>query len=291
MTLQRPIFMQAAGGDPAIQYSATDLRAGLITPLLRSEGVFNPDQGWMLVTQRGAGANFSVDVASGWVAINGNDVSLQGVYMGFNTATLNVATPAAPGSGTQVHRVIARIKDKLNNGTWTTYEWTVEVLADTGSGTPAEPASAITLALVTITTGQASVTNANIADKRPWAVIGGCGSGTLTLASGWTATDASRPPSYLVTPDGEVRLHGYAQRSGSNLTATAGTFFDVVTGMPALITPTGNRDMVGVSSEDWIHYLVQTTNNLRFRCLTTTRTYTNGVSWISFEGVGWKLGA
>src|SRR5213078_3498906 len=83
-----------------------------------------------------------------------------------NDGTVNVATPSAPGSGTQVHRLVLQVQDKLNNGTWSGYTAALTVLADTGSGTPAEPNSAITLALISIAAGQASVQNANITDYR-----------------------------------------------------------------------------------------------------------------------------
>jgi hypothetical protein len=67
--------------------------------------------------------------------------------------------------------VIARVKDKLHNGSWSTYEWTLEVLADVGSGTPALPASAITLALVTVNSGDTSVVDARINDQRSSAFL------------------------------------------------------------------------------------------------------------------------
>ncbi len=56
--------------------------------------------------------------------------------------------------------------DKLHDGSATTYEWVIECLSDTGSGTPATPASAISLATVSVTVGQASVLDTNITDTR-----------------------------------------------------------------------------------------------------------------------------
>jgi hypothetical protein len=174
VTLKRPLFMQAAGGDPTFDYSALDVRA-LLGMLLRTSGILHaltPGTGALQVTQRGAGANFSVDVAAGAAVISGGDVAGQGMYAVESTATENLAIPSPPVSGTRVHRVIARVKDKLHSGSWTTYEWTLELLPDVGSGTPATPASAISLATVSVAVGQASVLNANITDTRVNALLG-----------------------------------------------------------------------------------------------------------------------
>ncbi len=183
MTLKQPIGMQAGGGDTAISYSALDIRE-IFDAFVQGEGVAGLTS--LKVSQRGAGANFSVDVAVGYAVIIGDDVALQGKYLVQNTAAYNVTIPAAPGSGSRIHRIIARIKDKLHNGTWTTYEWTIECLADVGSGTPALPNSAISLALVTVAAAQASVLDANIADVRPTALM----LDSLPLV---VASDAERP--------------------------------------------------------------------------------------------------
>lgn len=176
------LIMQAGGGDSAISYSALDARA-LFDALIAGEGVIGAG---LKVSQRGAGANFSVDVAVGYAAILGDDVSLQGKYLVQNTAVANLVIASPPVSGTRIHRVIARIKDKLHNGTWTTYEWILEVLADTGSGTPALPASAINLATVSVAAGQANVSNANITDLRVSAM-------GLYSRPAQVASDAGRP--------------------------------------------------------------------------------------------------
>jgi hypothetical protein len=166
MTVNRPIWMQAAGGDTAIQYSAQELRA-VMEGMFKTEGVL-PAVGATAckVTQRGAGANFSVDVAPGHALITGDDVAGQGMYLVKIAATENVVTPSAPGSGTRVHRVVLQVRDKLHNGAYTTYDALPQLLQDTGSGTPATPNSAISLALVSIAAAQANVSNANITDTR-----------------------------------------------------------------------------------------------------------------------------
>lgn len=175
MTLKRPLEMQAASGDTPLSYSALDTR-DLLHALIAAEGVLSG----LRVSQRAAGANMSVDVASGVCFITGDDVSDQGKYQCRSTATENLTVPAAPGSGTRTHRVVARVKDKLHNGTYSTYEWVLELLADTGSGTPATPASAISLATVSVSAGQVSVLDANITNGAPASRLFGTPRPTVT---------------------------------------------------------------------------------------------------------------
>ncbi len=168
MTLKRPLNMQASGGDSALTYSGLEDRS-LLDMLILSEGVIGLSS--LKVSQRGAGANFSVDVSAGFCAITGDDVALQGKYVCQNTAVVNLAIASPPVSGSRIHRVIARIKDKTHNGGWSTYEWTLEVLADVGSGTPVQPDSAITLALVTVNFNDTATTDARINDQRLSALL------------------------------------------------------------------------------------------------------------------------
>ncbi|GAA4098753.1 hypothetical protein [Actinomadura miaoliensis] len=162
MTLHTPLWMQVASGDTPVQYSAQDDRL-LLTSLWQTEGV---TAGGLQVSQRAAGANFSVDIAPGQAVITGDDMAGQGSYLVRSDAVENLPIPAPPASGSRTHRVVAQVRDKLYNGTWTGYDWALMVLEDTGSGTPPVPGSAYSLATVTVTAGDASVTNANILDTR-----------------------------------------------------------------------------------------------------------------------------
>jgi hypothetical protein len=166
MTLHKPWAMQAVVADPDVTYTAQEVRMSMSAAArIRSNQVLT--QADFQVTQRGAGANFSVDVAAGMAGVVGDDIASQGLYTCWNDATVNVATPSAPASGTRIHRLVLQVRDKQSNGTWTTYDAVLSVLQDTGGGTPAEPNTALTLALITIATGQASVTNANIQAMAP----------------------------------------------------------------------------------------------------------------------------
>lgn len=194
-----PFVLQAAGVDTPIQYTASAVRSLLDAQY--TAGVFGQS---FQVAQRGAGPNFSVDVSAGFAGIAGGDIVNQGKYLVQATGVVNVTTPGAPGSGTRVHRIIARVRDKQSSGTYTTYDWTIELLEDTGGGTPATPVSALSLGYVTIASGQASVTTANIQDDRVQATpvaswyaeahftvtsTGLPGPGNTVMASGWAASD------------------------------------------------------------------------------------------------------
>ena len=113
MTLLKPVWIQPTGADPSLYYAGSELRQ-FAQALIGAEGVIGPLG--LLVAQRAAGANFSVDIAAGQCAIIGNDVAGQGAYVCTNTAgAYNLVTPGAPGSGTRYHSVVAPIRDKTSN--------------------------------------------------------------------------------------------------------------------------------------------------------------------------------
>ena len=178
MTLHVPQFLQSQSGDADITYSGFEMR-NLLESVNRKDNGFAAERGVLAgsgsgfgfkVSQRGSGANFSVDVASGRAIINDGEVTNGGVAFVWSDATFNLATPSPPASGTNLHRVVLQLRNKLENGTYTTYDFIPVLVADTssgGSGTfPAEPTSAITLAQVSIASGQANVSNSNITDYR-----------------------------------------------------------------------------------------------------------------------------
>jgi hypothetical protein len=187
VTLEKPLWMQAAEGDPVIEYSGARDRA-LLRSLLHQPGILAPDVvfGALKVTQRAAGANFSVDVQPGMCAIFGGDVANQNAYMCESTAVENLPIPPPPVSGERIHHVIARVRDKLHNGLYTTYDFVLEVLEDTGLGAPLEPDSALSLASVYVAAGQTSVTNEFIADTRVSAA-------TITAKYPLVGADTARP--------------------------------------------------------------------------------------------------
>lgn len=206
MTLHQPLLMQPSTGDADLTWSGQEMRT-LLAALLGHPDGFQNARGILggvngigfSVAQRGAGANFSVDIPAGKAVVVGGDITNQGSYVIWNDTTFNLAVPS-PGSGTEVHRVVLQVRDKLVNGTWTTYDFTPVLLPDTGSGTPAEPASAVTIAFVSVAAGQASVQNANITDYREHA-------STVTC---FKASDTSRASTTSMTKDPDIQLNNLA---------------------------------------------------------------------------------
>lgn len=172
-------------------YSAQQLRHYL-SKLGVQEGVYGPAD--LKVVQRGAGANMSVDVGAGDAMIQGDDVTRQGMYHLVNDATLNAAVSAAHGSLPRVDQIIARIYDSTISGVSDVP--TIEVVAgtptsgatlDNRSGAAALPNNAIRLADVLVPAASASVTTANIRDRRQWAT-GAHAIGSATLNANTTST-------------------------------------------------------------------------------------------------------
>lgn len=217
MTILKPIFVQPSGGDATIYYPGSELRQ-LVQALAGSgnDGVINPVS--RVVSHRAAGADMSVDVAAFQGIVAGGDTSEQGSYLITNTAVYNFSPiPTTPSGSTRVHRLIAQVRDKRANGSYSTYDWVVQLLQDTSGGaTPAEPASALTLALISVSTGQSNVQDShislsypvlrNLAPAGPWytaqsaAAPWNDNSGTWHdfLSGSWAPVTFTVPPSGIV---------------------------------------------------------------------------------------------
>ena len=165
MTLRRPAYMQASGADTVFAYSTQEFRE--VLPLLvDGEGVQNYQS--FRVHQRAAGANFTVEVEPGTAIVQGDSVADQGMYLIKNTSVASVTVPAPPGAGTRTHRVIVQIRDKAHDGALpaNTYDYTLTLQEDTGSGTPALPNSALALCTISVAAGTASITDSLITNVR-----------------------------------------------------------------------------------------------------------------------------
>jgi hypothetical protein len=189
VTLNRPLFQQQVPGDPQITYAAQDLRT-IFDALVLGTGV--AAAGDLAVTQRSAGANFSVDVADGHCVIKGTSVSDQGKYIAQNTAAVNVALASAPGAGfTRFDLIYAQIRDRQADG-GSSYDWVIDKVTGTVSGTlPAVPANAIPLASVgPIVNTTASITNSLITDLRTFFTLTGFRAKQATFATSGGTTSA-----------------------------------------------------------------------------------------------------
>jgi len=170
VTFEKSLWSQ----DPAAGTPARVDR--MLIAQLWDEGVLSAAA--LKVTQRAAGANFSVDVAPGSIIITGDDQTNQGNYLAKCTALENVAISAAPGSNSRYDIVVVRHCDSNAGSVGTSAGQTTATLADFTSGisviagtaaaSPTVPAVPNTCALIAvigpITSGTAAITNALIHD-------------------------------------------------------------------------------------------------------------------------------
>lgn len=165
MTYEKPLWLQ----DAAVSYAAQDDRR-LITALW-SEGVISG----LRVSQRGAGANLSVDVAVGRAVVTGDDNTGQGNYLcevSGSAANLAIGSPPATA---RIDLVVLSVRDPQQGGP-AGKDIVLAVVAGTPSGSPSPPAtptSSIVLAQVRVNNGASSIVDANITDVRPVALMPG----------------------------------------------------------------------------------------------------------------------
>lgn len=145
----------------------------------------------LVVTQNGAG-DVSVNVALGSATVIGDDQTDQGMYLVWMDANQNVPMPAVPGATKRIDLLSLRINDPQaggpvgNNATWVITQGAVSA----SPVAPATPTSAIPIAQVLRTAGDAAILTAQITD-------------VAARAGGWpyqistAAVPAKLPPNYL----------------------------------------------------------------------------------------------
>lgn len=158
------------------EYTAAGL--GLPYRDIIAEGVVGSTA--MAVSQRGAGANLSVDVAAGVAWVKGDESALQPTYRCYNDATVNLAIAAADGSNPRIDRVIAEVRDSAFAGVST--DWRLRVITGTPSsgatltnltGAGAVPNNALLLANVSVPTSDTTISDAQIANVATLASVNG----------------------------------------------------------------------------------------------------------------------
>lgn len=187
MTLKTPIFLE---NDTTTQ-NADELRLERAYILNQRAGVHTPTS--LAVSQRGAGANMSVDVAAGGAHVLGTENALQGGYHVTNDATVNLAITAADLTNPRKDLVIVNVRDSFYSGA--NNDAQLQVVTGTPAASPAEPnltalgyKNFLTLALVDVPASDTSITDGQITDRRTrTAAVGGkiiCTSSTRP-ASPW----------------------------------------------------------------------------------------------------------
>lgn len=150
MTLEAPLWIQAGS------YAAR-LDRFFIEEVMRRQ---NRIMRGMAVTQRAAGANFTVDVSAGAAALKGTTQAFQGMYFIRSTATENIVVPATPAT-TRTDTVVATVQDP-NAGGVAGDKWVLTVVQGT-----TVPENSIALATIARTSGEAAILTASITDLRP----------------------------------------------------------------------------------------------------------------------------
>ena len=168
MTLKAPLWEQND------TYSATQDRQ--LIDALWSAGVVGVSD--LIVSQRGAGANMSVDVAAGSAVVAGTDTTGQGKYLCKSDAVVNVSLATAPSTGqTRIDLIIAQVRDSDAIG-GANNDWQIVAVTGTAATTgtqvaPATPASSLVLAQITVGPVVTTIVNANITDERLGVVVAG----------------------------------------------------------------------------------------------------------------------
>lgn len=174
---QGPLTQQGVGTTPG--YDAITIRRIAETDEV-GEGVTT--YGSYRVSQRGAGANMSVDVnMDAYAYVRGDAVSLQSLYkIPPHNATINETVSTADATNPRVDRVILECKDTTHDASGSNLAQTRVVAGtptggatlDNLSGAAAVPSSALLLADVLVGAAVSSITNANIRDRRAFGVPG-----------------------------------------------------------------------------------------------------------------------
>ncbi len=148
----------------------------------------------LVVSQNGAG-NVSVNISVGGATIQGDDQSDQGMYLPWSDTIVNLTMPAVPGSNKRIDLVSLRVNDP-NAGGPVGDNFTFVVTQGSVSATPVAPTaptSAIVLAQVLRTAGDAAVLTSQITDVAPRIPSGS----TWPYAISTSAVPAKLPPGFL----------------------------------------------------------------------------------------------
>jgi hypothetical protein len=192
MAVQQPLFQE---NDTTDQH-AIQLRTWIRDMYNNFPGVLKPSD--LRTTQRGAGANMSVDVSSGAALVPGTVVTHQGFYYVFNDGTVNLTIAPSDPSNPRHDLIVARVRDSFYSGADNDAE--LIVVTGTPAGSPADPDLAAlgytnyqALARVFVGTGVTSITTANCTNFTNYA---------QTRGTVFVCTSATRPSGLTALDDG-----------------------------------------------------------------------------------------
>lgn len=243
---RKPLFIQAASGDTAIEYDGYLMRL-LVGGIWARTGIITNDA--FAITQRAGGANFSVDIGTGFAVLGPTDGTSPDKYLIYQGSVLNlpltgfVSSPAA----LRTHKVWLVVYDKQKMSAGTLYEAQAMITEDTGAGAPTPTnalfpglVSAQQLGTVTLTTGQSTVQTAQITNSIRHANLGGSHS---DVAINTNIVDASATIS-IATPKAirsgtTVKLQGGFRRTALTDFAAGATY--ILGTVPSAFAPATQR--------------------------------------------------
>jgi hypothetical protein len=201
------------------------------------EGVVGAND--LKVVQRGAGANQSVDVGTGFAWVQIDTGTRNGMGHVTNDATANVTVTASNATNPRVDQIILRWNDtSIPTGAGNVP--TLEVLTGTATagatldnrtGATALPNDCLRLADILVPATSTSVTTANIRDRRPWArgyyrrLLDNGGDYTGLVSTSFTAVSTTRLRQRVECAGGIVRV---TFRCRLDIGSTAGNSMSLV---------------------------------------------------------------
>jgi microcystin-dependent protein len=194
---------------------------------IMGEGIV--EAGDLAVSQRAAGANLSVDIAAGACWIKGDaDLNAQPTYRCRNNSVVNLAiTP--DGSNPRIVLIVAEVLDTTFDGSGSRL-WRLRAVHGTPAGSPVSPAlpsTAISLASIAVTAGDADIVNGQITDTRTRAIVG----------AGLAATPTSVPTGAMLDWGGATAPAGFLLCDGTTYSRTTYAALYAIIGFQYSPTP------------------------------------------------------
>lgn len=139
------------------------------------EGVLDTDS--MAVTQRGAGANMSVDVSGGRAYVKNdswatNSATETKYWPVLNTATTNVTITSNSSGNPRIDIIVCKVDSAITPDADASNIMTIYAVAGTPAASPSAPATptnSFKLAEIAVASGATSIVTANITDSRTFA--------------------------------------------------------------------------------------------------------------------------
>lgn len=209
MATVRSTVVDATPAFVAGSFGAQDIRLATMSNEL--PGLF--ESGHFASTQRAAGANMSVDLATGAALLSPGSATLQGSYVGYNeTAGYNTSStggmtwPAADGANPRIDLLCLEVRDTAEDGSGSTgFGLRLETGTANAGAThqnftaywPTVPTGCVPIAAVRMPAAATTITTANITNLNP--VAGGRSAYSYAATAD---TTASTTYTRLTTHDG-----------------------------------------------------------------------------------------